>query len=325
MRLRLRNPSTTGWALIAGSVATLTAIGLSAAVVQRRRRTKADDLPTVDDVDDDEIVVEPTQPGNSWPGWEIKTPTDPGYPWNGAVLHYDNWPTPGMFVDIGDAGGAWKPSQGFDSLVRALLGSALTLAGHDGPDAVAIAEAEGQDPNALLGRRLRRDVRRALTAVGTYNDILYGQTNANYAGGVDPGKPCSSGSSAAPCEDGIRDPNATAVTYMMNAQGRGLNWLPRHADMLNLIGDGMMLERTTALDGARMPNLGGRQMVLFCPAFDLKFLRPDLPESEMAIEFLAYPDGSSTVDAPPAVRALGINLNGVSLPGVPSQASVQLP
>ncbi len=159
--------------------------------------------------------------------------------------------------------------------------------------------------------------------MGAYNDRLYGQTNANYAGGVDPGKPCSSGSVAAPCEDGIRDANATPVRYMMNEQGRGLNWLPRHADMLNLIAESMVLERTTEIDGQRMPNLGGHQMVVWCPAFDLADLAPGIADPQ--IRFLEWPDGISTRDAPPSVRRLGINMHGVSLPGVVSQADIQFP
>ncbi len=317
---RMPNPSPAAkWTLLAtGAAAVTAAVIVVSTASARRRRTKADDLPTVDD----DLVVDPST-DDTWLGWEIKGATDPGYPWDGAVLHYDNWPTPGMFVDLGDTGGAWKPSNGFDHLVRALLGSALTLAGYDGPDAVALAEAEGQDANSTLARRLRRDVRRALTAVGAYNDLLYGQTNANYAGGVDPGKPCTKGTSQAPCEDGIRDANASAIRYMMNAQGRGLNWLPRHADVLNLIAENMTLERTTTLEGQRMPDLGGHQMVVFCPAFDLAALAPDVADPQ--IQFLSYPDGSSTIDAPPSVRRLGINMRDVSLPGVPAQAEAPVP
>lgn len=244
-------------------------------------------------------------------GWSIRTAHDPGYPWNELVLHAQNWPTPGMFVDAGDHTGEWHPSNGFDSLVRALLGSALAMAGND----PTIADAEGKDPQASLARSLRTAVRKSLIEPGGWNDRVYGQTNANYAGGIDPGKPCTKGSVGAPCNDGIRDPNANPVRYMMNAEGRGLNWYPRHANNLERMGNKQPAMRTTTLGGQVLPNVkAGHQMVIYAPAYDLSKLAPD--QATPTIAYLTWPDGTSTVNPPPAVMALGIDTNGIDLSGV---------
>lgn len=252
----------------------------------------------------------PKPPGEEPPsGWVFHRANDPGYPFDAAVLHPLNVPTPGMWVDIGDASGEWDPSKGFDSLVRVLLGSSLAMAAND----PKIAMAEGKDPNAQIGRALRKAVRDSLIVPGGINDLLYGQTNANLAGGVDPGKPCVHGSSNAPCEDGIRDPNSTAVTYMMNASGRGLNWLPRHADNLARIPQKQPLLRTTSIDGRRLANVAdGHHMLVWLPAYDLALLSPNNPAP--SIGYTTWPDGSSTSEPPPSVRSVGIDLSGVVIP-----------
>jgi hypothetical protein len=306
VKRRRRNPSATGWTMIAVTGATIAGIAFGALASRRSKAApvKPADLPSV-------IEDPPTGPVEPPAlGWEIKSASDPGYPWNTPVLHYDNWPTPGMFVDMGDTAGAWNPSNGFDSFITALLGSALAMAGND----PTIASAQGQDPNAALAKKLRRELRRAVLLPGSHNDVLYGQTNANYSGGVDPGKPCAgAGSKNAPCVDGVRDPNATPIRYLMNIDGRGLNFLPRHADVLNLIAEQMTLERYTSLAGERLQGINGTShMVVFAPAVNLELLGPG--ELDPRIEPLEYADGVSTFQAPPAVRALGINMNGVALP-----------
>lgn len=307
MRLRIKNPTPLQSGLIGASAAL--AVGMAYVGVTRARRKPKPTVPTepVDDlpeVDDDVVPPANTE-------WALGTSKDPGYPWDRPMLHVENWPTPGMWVDLNDTGGSWKPSNGFDSLVRAALGSALAMAGND----AAIAEAEGQDANAMLGRRLRREMRNAIIHPGGINDLLYGQTNANYAGGVDPGKPCTGeGSQSAPCVDGIRDPNSPRIVYMMNGMGRGLNWLPVHADILNQIGNGVTLERGTSIDGKRLAAVAGNhQMVVYIPAVDLVALGPNEPEP--AIRFLTWPGGATTLQPPPVIQALGVDLHGVYLEG----------
>jgi len=284
-------------AWIAGTTTVSLAAGASLAYVHERRRKNP-------------YANLPKPPSEEPPiGWVFHRADDPGYPFDAAVLHPLNVPTPGMWIDIGDAAGEWDPSKGFDSLVRVLLGSALAMAGND----PKIATAEGKDPNAQIGRALRKAVRDSLIVPGETNDLLYGQTNANLAGGVDPGKPCVHGSSNAPCQDGIRDPNSAAVTYMMNAAGRGLNWLPRHADNLARIPKRQPLMRTTTLDGRRLPNVAdGHHMLLWLPAYALELLAPS--QATPSIGYTTWPDGSSTRLPPPSVRSLGIDLSGVEIP-----------
>lgn len=283
-------------AWIAGMTsAGLVAGGALAYALERRARGKYADLPKP-----------PTEIPPS--GWVLHNANDPGYPFDAAVLHPRNVPTPGLWVDAGDDSGDWDPSKGLDSFVRVLLGSALAMAGND----PMIAQAEGKDPNAALGRALRKAVRDSLMVPGGINDLLYGQTNANLAGGVDPGKPCVHGSSKAPCDDGIRDPNSTAVTYMMNSAGRGLNWLPRHADNLARIPQRLPLLRTTTIDGRRLPNAAdGHQMLIWAPAYALELLAPS--QEIPSIGYTTWPDGSSTLNPPPSVRSLGVDLNGVEI------------
>jgi hypothetical protein len=245
----------------------------------------------------------PVEPTSTPREWTWHRATDPGYPWLEPTLHVENYPTPGMFFDVGDDTGAFDPSQGFDALVTALLGSALVMAGWDPQRAIAVAKAQGQDPDALLGRTMRRDVRRALIMPGSWNDKMFGQTNANYAGGTDPGKACTGGSTNAPCNDGIRDPNAMPVRYMMNTAGRGLNWLPRHTDVMDAIAAGQTPVRGTTITGE--PFAGAHShMLLWMPAFDLGALA----EPSSTVRVL-----SSGGDPPPVVTDLGIDMHGVSL------------
>lgn len=287
MRLRLHNPTPTQWAVIMAAGAFTLGLGATAYAAGRRRR-----LPSVD-----EPVPTPTPSPQEW---VVVSDQDPGYPWEFPALHFDNYPTPGTWIDLGDKTGAFDPAQGFDTYVRALLGSALAMAGND----PGIAFAQGQDPRAELGRRLRREVRKAITVVGGVNDLAYGQTNLNFAGGNDPNAP--GGDPAKPFSG----------AYVLNEEGRGLNWLPRHADNLQRIADGLPLKRTTSLTGQPLPwpDGGNRQMALWSPAFDLAPLAPGQPDP--AIRFLQWSDGSSTIDPPPSIQALGVDLSGVELPGV---------
>lgn len=245
------------------------------------------------------IVPPPTGPTGSL-SWVYRTSGDPGYPWEEPVLHVENWPTPGMFVDVGNENGAWDPSSGFDSMVRAALGSALVMANLD----PAIATAQGQDPDASIGQSLRKQMRQAITHVGGTNDLAYGQTNLNYAGGNDPNAPGG-------------DPNkAKSGAYVLNAAHRGLNWLPRHADQVARIQNGQSLLRTTSLAGEKLPGLAGhRHMLVWIPAIDVDALGVDLS----TLKFMQWSDGTSTIEPPPQVQALGVDLSGVVLPGVAVQ------
>lgn len=240
------------------------------------------------------IPVEPPGPApSSSTSWVLHSASDPGYPWEEPSMQVDNYPTPGTWFDA-NWNGAFDPDHGYDALVIAVLASALAMAGQDH----TIASASGQDPRASLAQSLRKKVRAAIMYVGGVNDRLFGQTNLNLAGGNDPQAPHG-------------DPNKPkSGAYVLNSRGRGLNWLPRHADHAARIEAGLPLLRTTRLNGTKIVGTGGnRQMLLWLPAFDLSALPND-------IAFLTWSDGSSTAAPPPQILRLGFDMHGVSLPGV---------
>lgn len=285
MAIRLSKP--VQWMVVGGIGILCVGLAGSAVAAPRRRGSKTPD---------DSEPKAPTDPSLQW---RQVTPADPGYPWEFPALHYENYPTPGTWLNASDRSGAFDPSEGFDRFVQALLGSALAMAGND----PRIATATGQQANADLGRRLRKEVRESLIIVGGINDLLYGQTNLNFAGGNDPNKP------------GGNVGRPIMASYVLNSQGRGLDWLPRHADNLERIRSGEPLKRTTALDGSRLssPNRGSRQMLIWAPAYDMAALSPNTVPS---IQYLRWSDGSSTIDPPPIIRASGVDMSGVRLPGV---------
>jgi hypothetical protein len=303
---RKKNPTPTQWVLMGLAGAAVVFGGIGVAVAATRRRKPLTDLPGLDDPlegppDPDGPIVEPPPPPASPVGleWVLRTASDPGYPWEEPVLHGQNYPTPAMWVDLNNKNGAFKPSAGFDALVRAALGSALAMAGND----PGIASAEGQDPRAELGRRLRKQMRQLIIAKGYVNDLTYGQTNLNLAGGNDPSAPHG-------------DPNkAMSATHVINDAGRGLSWVPRHADNLGRIQAGQPLKRTTKLDGAKLapPDSGNRQMIVYIPAVDLDALAPD--KAVPVVRATTWSDGTSTLDPPPKIQALGVDMSGVHLPG----------
>lgn len=292
--MRLRNPSPVQWALIGTAAALTVGLASTAYATKARRRGKplGPDLP-------------PPRPGPRPPSadpleWRAVTPGDSGYPWEFAAIQYENYPTPSTWFNAGDRSGSFDPRNGFELFVRAVLGSALAMAGND----VQIATAVGKEPNADLGKQLRRQVRDSITIVGGVNDLLYGQTNLNLAGGNDPEMP-----------DG--DPSkGLSGEYVLNEEGRGLNWLPRHANNMARIQQKQPLKRTTDLEGRSLPppDRGGQQMLIYVPAYDLVALSPEEPMP--SIRFLEWSDGSSTIDPPPVIMNLGLDMSGVELPGV---------
>lgn len=219
--------------------------------------------------------TEPTEPTGSLQ-WVTRGTLNDGYPWEEPVLHSTNTPSPGMFVDIG-AQGAWDPSDGYNKMLRQYLGSALSMANLY-VDGIA---------NSPQYQEVRKRLREAITAVGGFNDLLYGQTNLVAAGG------------------------GANNTYVLNAQGRGLNWYPRHHNVKYAIGAGEAPERGTRLNGNKLSgaNAGSQQMLVWLPALDIDALKNGV------VDFLTWSDGSSTLDPPPQIRALGVDMHGVSLPG----------
>jgi hypothetical protein len=251
----------------------------------------------VDDVfADTGLSDEPTGPKPTGSlQWVLRTANDPGYPWEEPVMHVSNWPTPSMFVSTGDQSGSWDPAKGYDSMVRAYLGSALAMAGQDAATIHKYAEGPA-------GQELRKQARQAIMRVGGFNDRAYGQTNLNYAGGNDPAKPGGNKNK------GIID------AYVLNGQGRGLDWRPVHKDNKARIGDGQPPKRAIGLSGNRLAgaNKGSHHMIVWLPAPVLE----DLAGEDPQLHFGTWSDGSSTIDPPPQIQALGVDLSGVGLPGV---------
>lgn len=243
----------------------------------------------VDDIFKKRNVPESPTPTGSLQ-WVVHGANDPGYPWEEPTLHTTNFPTPGTYLDVNNSD-MWHTDKGLDSMVRAALGSALAMAGAD----VSLANLGNQSTRS---KQLKQGLRNAIIIPDGWNDRLYGQTNANYAGGNDPGKPGG-------------DANKAKVTYMMNSEGRGLNWLARHADNIARIPQGISPKRTTKLDGAKLggSNSGNQHMLIWIPALDLSALQGPVP----TIGFLKWSDGSSTLKPPPQIQALGIDMSGVSL------------
>lgn len=210
--------------------------------------------------------------------WEVHGSGDPGYPWESPTLHPENYPTPSTFIDIGTVD-AWDTSKGFDSMVQNVLGSALAMAGMDAGLAVG---------NSSTSKRLRREMRE-LIICSKYNDALYGQTDVKKAGG------------------------AEGKDWMMNSKGRGLNWLPYHADNIGRMAQGKPPRRATSTNGKKLGGGkgGSSQMLVWLPAVDLGALQGAVP----SVKALQWSDASATTEPPPVVQRLGVDMSGVNLPG----------
>lgn len=210
-------------------------------------------------------------------GWKVRDKNDPGYPWLDPSLELNNVPTPGMFVDFNNTEATWNPAEGYESLIRMALASALRMAGGDPTLAAG---------SSTTSKRLRREMR-YLFHCSEWDDQLFGQENTDKASG----------------------PGEVTQSWMLNKQGRGLDWTPSHADNLSRIAEGQAPLRQVALDGSPLSD-DTFAMLLWIPAVDLDALKGAVP----TIKALKWPDGSSTTEPPPGVQNLGVDLNGVELP-----------
>jgi len=239
----------------------------------------------------------------------------PGYPWDTPFIQKDNYPTPGMFFLVGQptkVGSDEFVIQSDSRLVRAALGSAMAMAGNYKGEWVKSPPAGAGPSHPYFNsnaKRLRSQMAK-LIRYSPWNDELYGQTNANYAGGNDPSKPGG-------------DSSKQTSTYMMEPCMRGLNWLPRHADNIGRLAQGLAPKRTTTLSGEKLTgdNAGNRHMQLWIPSVNLANLGPNVPDASLTITTngLLFPTGDSTLVPPPAVWGKGIvnPVGGVSQWGCP--------
>lgn len=214
-------------------------------------------------------------------GWTVRDRSDPGYPWTQPSLEIENNPTPGMFVDmsLSNADGSWDPMTGYDALIRESLATALIMAGKNP------ALATG---SSSTSKRLRREMR-ALFHCSEWLDKLYGQTDLDKAHGFD----------------------EEAQDWMLNDKGLGLNWRNVHADNLQLIAQVQAPRRTTTLEGVPFSESDVSPMLMWVPAVDLDALKQPISR----VRALQWADGSSTIEPPPVVQRLGVDMGGVELPG----------
>src|SRR5690606_18405729 len=100
-------------------------------------------------------------------------------------------------------------------------------------------------------------------------------------------------------------------SYISNSKGRTINMLPSHADNATRIAQGKPPLRGTRLDGTKLSGIGSNYMLLWMPALDLAALGGTQP----VVRMLQWADGSSTINPSPDVMALGVDTNGINLPG----------
>lgn len=212
------------------------------------------------------------------PFWQTGGSFDTNYPWVTPTVHQQNYPTPGMFFDANNPNGAFVFTD-FESLITAALGSALSMAG----GRVSLAT-----DHSGAGDRLRQQLR-DLIQCSRWNDSIYGTSNMGFVGGGD----------------------------LLGPQGRGINWQPHHSDVFGTLSQNQAPVRTTAVDGRRLQqHMGANRLPLvWIPAVNLDRLAG--PNPEVTVEGMQWTDGSSTIEPPPTVSDLSIQMSGVVLPGGP--------
>ena len=192
------------------------------------------------------------------------------YPWEQPYLA--NFPTPGMCYRV-------ISGNNLEWLVRNAVGSLLVMAGR----AELVGAMNPNNPEYLSqwANRLRAQMRAALTC-GWWHDILYGQDDPVKAGGV----------------------------FGIGPNGRGLNWLPVHANQVGRLGAGLPARRTTTIKGNRFGTVPANEaddhMTLFIPAPDLEALK-SLPREQLNLLFtLQWSNGIYTINPPPMILDHGV-------------------
>jgi hypothetical protein len=248
------------------------------------------------------------EPGGGEPvAFVAKKALDAGYPWEEAVLPVSNYPTPGMFFDLNgqvsfdlplDGTDEHKAIDSMDRLLQAYLGSAIVMGAHfvlQMADTELGDFLESQQGQAIFNSSaVRQKIRCSFNRVDAHRAYL--QTDVANSGGGTPQNP-----------------------YTMKPDDMGLNWKPWHADNKGRLAQGHPWKRTTRLDGTRLPvpNQGNRRMLLWMPALDLGALFAQIPQ----VSFLQWSDGRSTLQVPPSVAQVGLDLSGIDVPEVPDDIS----
>jgi hypothetical protein len=239
----------------------------------------------------DDRGIEPGGDGDDGAEFIIHDPTDEGYPWEQPSLERNNYPTPGMFADVGGSKEAFNYDQGPLAVSAAALSSAIAMAADRGYD-VSTAQSILSNPNTSAARDLKAQMISVLYC-SRYNDALYGRE-----------LPASEKTSA----DNL---------YGWVANKRSPRYGPVHNDALRALGMGVPPKRAIGVDG-KIKSGGGsdrRSPVFWVPAINLSRLAG--PNPIVTTNGMSWSDGSSTSEPPPVIQRIGVNMNGVVLPGGP--------
>lgn len=215
-------------------------------------------------------------------------PYDEGYPWEDAALEKNNYPTPGMFADVG-ADSDFDYSRGPLAMGAAVINSALAMAAAKGID---VSEAQSIMAKDAAKSAKKRDLQKQMMneiACSKWNDALYGVT-----------VPKSEEKSA-------------KNWFGWTKNKRHLLYLPQHNDVLALMSVGERPRRAITATGSHKSGNNRRQPVFWIPAINLERLGG--PKPVVTTAGMKWSDGSSTREPPPIVSRLGVDPNGVSLPG----------
>lgn len=208
-----------------------------------------------------------------------------GYPWETPGVDPDNYPTPGLFVDLNRQSQGWNVSSGLSSLAESALHSAFAMAaslGHDVSAGQAIMQANANTSSSK--RQLLEDMRELMIQCSSYNDAMFGTTAVPASG-----------------------------NYALGPNGRTLSYMPRHNDNLARMRQGKSPKRAIRLNGSHISGQGNKQAQYWVPAINLELLAGNSPV--VSVSGMTWSDGVSTIEPPPAVRRLGVDMSGVSLPG----------
>lgn len=198
------------------------------------------------------------------------------YPWASPTLHVDGAPAPSTVCRV---------PEGISDVefLRAFVANALRMADLD-PQIALQADSK-------ISRRLRKEARDLLLA-STFNDARVTSNDATLAGGRTPG---------------ALGPSDAGVTHVLGPRGRGLVWSSLHYDDVDRMSRGLAPKRGITTRGVCCGS-GRSPMTLWAPAVNLFALRGASPE--LTVDGMTWPDGTSTLEPPPAVVALGIDTSG---------------
>jgi len=224
----------------------------------------------------------------------IHDPYDDGYPWEEPTLEPNNYPTPGMFADVG-GDSTFDYSRGPGAMLTAAIYSAIAMAAGQGHD--TSTAKQWMDAGGAKARDLKKQM--AIEAwCSKFNDGLYGRVY-----------------------QGDKKDGANAWGWIPN--GRSPLYLPQHNDVLGQLSLGETPKRAITLTAGKyngkfsghIPGQGRREPQFWIPAINLAKLGG--PKPVITTQGMTWSDGSSTREPPPQVQRLGLDLSGVALPGGP--------